>query len=336
MIPEPKCSNEEFVEFCYQRVLRRASDPQGREEKIAALNRGLSRLDLLLQFLDCPEFLSRASEWVPPGHFYSPIPNLQDIADRLKDLRLDAQACPNLDMRDNEQVRLLNALAAYYPDQPFSAKPSAPLRYYFDNDSFPYGDALVLYAMLRHFKPSQIIEIGSGYSSAVMLDTNDLFLEGSIRLTFIEPYPQRLYGLLSEDDKGHHRVVEQPVQKMPVAVFRELKAGDILFVDSTHVAKCNSDVLYVFFEIIPSLADGVLIHFHDIFWPFEYPAKWLQEGRAWNEAYFLRTFLEYNHRFQVVYGSSYMAHFHSDLLQEKMPLVMRNTGGSFWLKKLPA
>jgi len=100
------------------------------------------------------------------------------------------------------------------------------------------------------------------------------------------------------------------------------------------VSKLNSDVNRIFFDLLPSIKKGVLIHFHDIFWPFEYPKEWIREGRAWNEAYLLRAFLEFNDSYEIVFFVSYMHTFHTELLQEQMPLCLKNSGANIWIRKI--
>lgn len=121
---------------------------------------------------------------------------------------------------------------------------------------------------------------------------------------------------------------------MEIELFESLQANDILFIDSTHVCKTYSDVNRIFFEILPHLSSGVHIHFHDIFYPFEYPRKWVYEGRAWNEAYLLRAFLQYNSAFQVVLMNTYMEHFFDTFFDQNMPLCMKAKGGSIWIQKV--
>jgi hypothetical protein len=188
--------------------------------------------------------------------------------------------------------------------------------------------------MIRHLKPGKIIEAGSGFSSGVILDTNELFMGNAARCSFIEPYPARLKTLLKKDDKEKVSIYEKKLQEMPVEVFSELRENDILFIDSTHVSKFNSDVNYLIHVILPELANGVYIHFHDIFYPFEYPETWLLEGRAWNEQYILRAFLEYNTRFKIVLFNTYLEWKLKDELEERFPLIYKNTGGSIWIKKI--
>jgi predicted O-methyltransferase YrrM len=188
--------------------------------------------------------------------------------------------------------------------------------------------------MIRHARPRKIVEVGSGYSSCVILDTNEIFLNNTVNCTFIEPYPKRLFSLVKEDDKSHFELIEKNLQDVDLKQFQQLSNNDILFIDSTHVSKTNSDVNYILFKILPSLQPGVLIHFHDILYPFEYPKAWLYEGRAWNEAYILRSFLQYNSSFKIEFFNTFLEHFHSALFLEKMPLCMKNTGASIWLRKL--
>src|SRR5262249_3816423 len=112
-----------------------------------------------------------------------------------------------------------------------------------------------------------------------------------------------------------------------------LGANDILFIDSTHVSKLNSDVNYELFEILPALQSGVYVHLHDILYPFEYPLDWAEEGRGWNEAYLLRAFLAYNDEFEIVLFNDLVWLRFTDDLRRDFPLWGRNPGGSIWLRK---
>jgi hypothetical protein len=132
------------------------------------------------------------------------------------------------------------------------------------------------------------MEVGSGFSSAVMLDTNDLFFSGKIAFTFVEPYPERLLSLMTGEDRSHQEMLVRPVQEVALERFASLRANDILFIDSSHVAKIGSDVVHLLTNVLPMLNRGVIVHFPDIFWPFEYPEEWILEGRAWNENYVLK------------------------------------------------
>src|SRR5262245_967399 len=128
----------------------------------------------------------REGNWVPPGHFYSPIPLVEELKAREQIIWGEApRHLPSIDLNEEAQLEMFEELKRYYIDLPFQDKPQPHVRYYFDNTYFCYADAIVLYCMIRHLKPRKIIEIGSGYSSSVILDTNDLFFDGAISCTFV-------------------------------------------------------------------------------------------------------------------------------------------------------
>lgn len=234
----------------------------------------------------------------------------------------------------DEQLELFNNLKTYYQKLPFDIKKKDGLRYFLDNNAFVYCDGIILYCMIRHLQPKRIIEVGSGYSSCLILDTNKLYFNNEIQCTFIEPYPQLLLSLINVKEKVNFEIIQKNLQDIELGKFMELSAGDILFIDSTHVSKVNSDVNYIFSKILPSLKSCVFIHFHDIYYPFEYPKEWFYEGRAWNEAYVLRAFLQYNNAFKIIFFNSLMGHFYKNKFDDEMPLCVKNFGGSIWLKKL--
>ncbi len=290
---------------------------------------------VLLERDQAREELKKYGGFVPPGHFYSPIPSLDEIKIR-EDIIFEkiARKIPSIDLNEEEQMNLFARFKKYYDELPFKADKTDSLRYFFENPTYSYSDAIFLYCMIRHVQPKAIIEIGSGYSSCVTLDTNELFFNNNISCTFIEPYPQLLESLIKEDDKDKIEIICGKLQDVEVDKFASLSSGDILFVDSTHVSKVDSDVNYIFFEILPSLTNGVYIHFHDIFYPFEYPKEWIYEGRAWNENYILRAFLQYNRAFKVIFYNTFLEHFYEEKFMSEMPLCMKNKGGSIWLKKI--
>jgi hypothetical protein len=174
-----------------------------------------------------------------------------------------------------------------------------------------------------------VIEVGSGFSSAVMLDVRDRHLPDT-HLTFVEPYADRLRSLLTHADHSSVRIIETPVQDVDLKLFDELGEDDILFIDSTHVSKTGSDVNFEFFEIFPRLRPGVVIHLHDIFYPFEYPRGWVvDENRGWNELYLLRAFLASNQQYQMMlWLHLFMARGHQRLT------ALSPGSGSFWMRKL--
>jgi hypothetical protein len=269
-----------------------------------------------------------------PGHFYSPLPDPDEIRrDEARIFGSMPRTIAGIDLNEEEQLALLSSFVDYYRSLPFGERPSPNLRYGFDNPAYSYSDAIMLHCMIRHVRPHRIIEVGSGYSSCVTLDTNELFFDNRIRTTFIEPYPELLLSLVKEGDRSRIRVIPSRLQDVAPEEFEALEENDILFVDSTHVCKTGSDVNCLFFDILPRLRKGVHVHFHDIFFPFEYPKEWIYRGRAWNEAYLLRAFLQYNAAFRVVLMNTFMQHFHAGFFRENMPLCLKNPGGSIWLRR---
>lgn len=276
--------------------------------------------------IDAPQFM-------PPGHFYSPIAAVADVRRdeaRIFDRTSDPEA---IDLDEHGQLALLEKLLPHYQAMPFPEDRDPDFRYWFANPAYSYSDGTFLHCMIRESKPKRIIEVGSGYSSAMTLDTNERFFENSIRCTFIEPYPELLRSLLKRGDDHHIEIMPLRVQDVPLARFEELEAGDILFIDSTHVAKAGSDVPYLYFHVLPRLKRGVLVHIHDIFVGFEYPQPWVFEGRNWNEIYILRAFLMFNRAFRVLLFNTHLEQRHRAWFERKMPLCLKNEGGSIWLRR---
>jgi hypothetical protein len=246
----------------------------------------------------------------------------------------DSQPCPGIDIQVERQIDRLKTLSKHFRDFPFPPLPDSEFRYHYQNSMYGLGDGLLLYAFLRHYRPQQLIEIGSGFSSALMLDTVDRHPETQTRFTFIEPLPRRLQRLLRPQDTERCRIIRKNVQKVDLSFFKALNENDILFIDSSHVVKIGSDVSHILFEILPSLKRGVLVHFHDIWWPFEYPREMIMEGRIWNEPYFLRSFLQFNHTFEIIYFASYLEKVHREVFLEQTPDHLCGASGkSLWLRK---
>ena len=255
----------------------------------------------------------------PSGHYYSAYPSLAEIAqdgDRFF-LPEPPRALPGIDMREDAQIELCKILAPLARmDVPLNRTPG--WRYYLANNYFIALDFRVLAGMIRHLKPRRIVEIGSGFSSAGMLDVIEKHSLPTT-LTCIEPYPERLHDLIGSPPRDRCVIMETMVQKVDLAIFDELEAGDILFVDSSHSSKIGSDVNHIFFNILPRIKPGVVIHFHDILYPFDYPRDWVMKGFGWNEAYILRAFLQFNSSFELYFYNSFMTTFHSTLMREAFP-----------------
>jgi regulator of replication initiation timing len=282
--------------------------------------------ELLIKFGEVP--------FVPNGHFYSPIAAREEL---MRDAQRIFSTWPKtlygIDLREGAQLEVVREIASYYDSLPFQEERVDGLRYRYNNDAFGYADAIFLNGMIRHVRPKRIIEIGSGNSSAMTLDTNERWFNNSIECTFIDPYPAVLHSLLKPADRERVTIHPDRVQDVPLDVYDKLESGDILFIDSTHVSKIGSDVNHILFEVLPKIASGVYIHFHDIFYPFEYPRWWAEKGISWNELYMLRAFLQNNDSYEIVLFNNYIVHFHREYFEAHMPLCARNSGGSIWLRK---
>ena len=282
----------------------------------------------------------------PPGHFHSPIVSGSSLKDQAE---IDYSAdIPGVKLNIESQFALLVQLNSLYAANIFSDNKIRGSRYYLKNDYFSYSDGIFLNLVMRYFKPKHIIEVGSGFSSAAMLDTNEKFLHNEVKLSFIEPYPEeRLNKLKFGNDEC--TVYQAFVQHLGTGTFSSLSSNDILFIDSSHVSKYKSDLNYILFEVLPCLKPGVIVHFHDIFFPFEYPIEWLRQGRSWNEAYMLRAFLQYNDSFEIILFTSFLQGKFRSWFEMNMPLclsfheyiqlgqeihLMKTTGQSLYLRKL--
>ena len=272
--------------------------------------------------------------WVPPGHFYSPIVDLDEVRkdkERIFDRNRDV---PDIHLNEQGQIQLLEELSSFYPDLPFEKTQSNKNLYYYDNPYYSYGDAIVLACILRRFKPQRFVEFGSGFSSCVVLDVNRIFLNNEIKCTFIDPDPERLQGLIA--NCSHHlKIIKSRAQDINLSEISILKSNDIVLINSTHVTKAGGDVNFHLFELLPRLAPGVLIHFHDIFYPFEYPEEWFfDENRSFNENYILRAFLTENSKYEILFFNDFMKLRHLQLVKKTMPLFEENPGGALWIRKL--
>lgn len=262
--------------------------------------------------------------YAPPGHFYSPSTSRLD---RQRQGTWDSErsdSLPGIDLNLIGQSQLVPELAR-------AALTFQPRRWSLHNNTmFGSIDALVLHAWLSVTRPNRIIEIGSGFSTAVMLDAADSI--GTTRdITCIEPYPERLNSLLKGSDNLTLR--ESPVQDVDPAKFQELQAGDLLFIDSTHVAKPGSDVLYLMLEILPTLQAGVSVHVHDIFWPLSYRQDWLVEGRDWTEAYLLRALLTDSQVWRIEWFSDFIWQTQPELARKILPATLSDRPGSIFLRR---
>ena len=264
-------------------------------------------------------------------HYYEPLfhpRHLRRPLDRVRSL-------PGIDLDAAGQLALLERFDYAAELERLPRAPAAGTGFYYDNPNFPPGDSEYLYSMVRLFRPERIVEVGSGFSTLMMLEaiaaTRAADAQYRCDVRCIEPY--EMHWL---ERRPGVEVVRQRIEDVDAAIVTQLRANDILFIDSSHVIRPQGDVLREYLELLPLLAPGVLVHIHDIFTPRDYPVEWVvDEVRLWNEQYLVEAFLSFNRRFAVLGALNFLARDHPGRLAEKFPVFREKAGGcdpgSLWL-----
>jgi len=268
-------------------------------------------------------------------HYYEPLPEFSKIT---HEQVLQRRSSNCIDWHLDAQIDLIKELSVYSTEiQEVANEQASVSRFDFFNDFYFELDAAIYYALLRKVKPSNVIEIGCGYSTQIAAKAIAKNQQEGKRgkIICIEPYPE---PQLTEANL-EIQLISERVETIDLKVFEQLGVDDILFIDSTHTVKFGSDVCREILDILPIISSGVWIHFHDIFFPYDYPPKWLiEQRRAWNEQYMLEAFLAYNHKFEVVLANHWLsvdypqdvARLWSGVLDWKEPY---HHCGSLWLRK---
>ena len=272
-------------------------------------------------------------------HFYSPIPNLPELERR--NIWDKKSALTGIDFQVEKQVDLLRKLGAKYGDEcNWPPSPTSnPLDFYTENNSFSFGCAASLHTIIRKYRPARIIEIGSGNSSKIISAAlaRNATESTPAAYTIIDPYPADLIKTLPSIS----RVIEKKVEVTDIRGFDELDQNDLLFIDSAHTVRTGSDVNFLYLDILPRLAPGVIVHIHDINLPYEYPKVYFTNPAFrvfWTEAYLLQAFLSLNPNFEIMLAMHYLTHDHWDeyckTFQHLDPNVHKATSGSFWIRRI--
>lgn len=222
-------------------------------------------------------------------------------------------------------AEVLEAIESHAEELRLIAGGRGPAR--FDQDWFPRLDAAAAYAIVRGARPRRIVEIGSGHSTRFMAQAvRDGGL--STRITCIDPAPR---ASLAKLDVTHLAMLLRDAGPRP---FETLEAGDILFIDSSHIAMPGTDVDRLFLDVLPRLAGGVLVHVHDIVLPDAYPREW--QWRGYNEQLLVGGLLQ-GCAYDLVFSSHFVA---KTMLGERgagllsdLPLRRGALETSLWLRK---
>jgi hypothetical protein len=274
---------------------------------------------------------------ITPNHFYEPIPDSRTLT---PELWSNLSTPPGIELNEETQLDLLRNFANSFRGEyeSFPSEPPPDSRAFFiNNTTFESVDAEILYCMIRHFKPSRVIEVGSGFSTLVTaqaIQTNkERHKDYECDFTTIDPHPS---GVIEQGMPGSPTVIPRKVQEVPLDFFLTLEANDILFIDSSHMLKIGSDVHYEYLQLLPRIRKGVIVHIHDIFLPAEYPKKWVtEEFRFFNEQYLLQAFLTFNDHFEILWAGSWMHLYYSEELKAafKSYEPHRDWPGSFWMRR---
>lgn len=197
----------------------------------------------------------------------------------------------------------------------------------FDNSFFTSPDAEVLYCMVRRHRPKRIVEIGSGHSTRIIRMALE---DGNIdaRLTSIDPNPRVDIDSLADT------AIRDGVETVDdFAVFTELAANDVLFIDSSHELRAGNDMTHIYLRVLPLVATGVFVHIHDIFLPYDYRESWLiKEKVAFSEQYLVQVMLQSEANLEVIWPGYYLQRTVADFA-ERFPHMGSRDAQSLWLRK---
>lgn len=272
--------------------------------------------------------------------YYSPVPDILDLEQRKVWNRRSELA--GINFRPEAQVAFLTTLGKEFGhecDWPPNST-GDPHQFYTENNTFSYGCAASLHCVLRYFKPRRVIEIGSGNSSLVIsaaLSLNDQSSKSEpIEYIIVDPYPR---PIIEKGLPGLTQMVKKRVELLDTGFFDELRENDVLFIDSGHTVRIGSDINYLILDVLPRLAQGVIVHFHDVGLPFEYPKVYATNPQFrvfWTEAYLLQAFLCFNREYEILLAMAYLMAERIEAFRSAFPCYDPEKhiamSGSFWIR----
>jgi hypothetical protein len=270
---------------------------------------------------------------VIPRGYYAPVPDPDELTDADWERRSDLAG---IDLDLDAQVRFLrDELAAFVAEwEPARTGEWGSGRFYLDNGMYGPGDAELLYAMVRRFTPARMIELGSGFTTLAAAEAcaRNAADGASCRYDVYDPYPRDLVAPDAEWPTATH---ELRAQDVPGDAFLELGDRDLLIVDTTHVVKLAGDVNRVILDVLPRLAAGVVVHFHDIWLPWEYHRGLVAELGFWNEQYLLQAYLSGHPDWEVLLAAQALARERRTDLEAVVP-ALSGSGSqptNFWIRR---
>jgi hypothetical protein len=275
--------------------------------------------------------MSRLGLQVVVKSFYSPIPDLgalpRDVWERRSDL-------PGIELDLDGQLSFLErVLGPHVREFRPAHERAGDHGFHLDNPSYGPGDAETLFAWVRHARPRRVVEVGSGFTTLVIAEAarRNAADGHAPEVRVFDPYP----GVAGPGTPGVTEFHREPAQQIPLDVFTALERDDILVVDTTHTVKVGGDVNRIVLDVLPRLGAGVLVHFHDIFLPYEYPRAWPERyGLYWSEQYLLQAFLALNRDFRIELALHALTRVHRDRVAAVIPsLAAGGAPAAFWIRR---
>jgi Methyltransferase domain len=262
--------------------------------------------------------------------YYSPIPDLASLPDGVW-TRRDPMRGIDFDL-DAQMSFVESALSEPLRALVWGRDVAAGHAYEPVNDSYPVPDARVLYAMIRHLRPKLVVELGSGQTTRVAVQAcRENARDGAhTRVRAFDPFPT----VVDDSLPGLTELSRVRAQDVPDEVFAELRSGDVLLVDTTHSVKIASDVNHIFLRVLPLLEEGVIVHVHDIFLPYEYPRFFFEDyALYWAEQYLLQAFLAFNSSFEVLCAVHALGREQPQRMAAAGAQAQGEIGSSFWMRR---
>lgn len=272
-------------------------------------------------------------------HYYQPIPRYESVPEGVFE---EPGRYPGFAIDPEKTRATLAELARYGAEASWPREPRPLGEYTAANDNFGFSSAALLHSFIRANGARKVIEIGGGYSSLITmaaLEKNHGL--GGYHFACVEPFPSKWLKAAIAARNASATLIEKPVETLDPAVLADLGAGDILFIDSSHCVRLASDVNFLYLQVLPRLAPGVIIHIHDIYLPYEYPRVHFFGANKlfWNEQYLLAAVLSENRNFEILLPgffaqrnmeSEFKAAFpHYDSARDRKT-------SSFWLRRVGA
>jgi hypothetical protein len=249
---------------------------------------------------------------VTPNHYYSPVADINKLKNT-KQIWAKKSELPGLNTTIQQQTLILEQTCLPYQKEYLG---NSNYNYAVKNcfgPGFGYVEAQVYHSVIRAFKPKRIVEVGSGVSTYCALKASEMNLQKA-EIICIEPYPskelKRLDGIT---------IIQKQVQEVSASFFEELRENDVLFIDSSHTVKPGGDVNYLVLEVLPRLHKGVIVHFHDVFLPYDYQRDLLSSFCQWNETALLHAYLIYNNHIEILFCLSMLHYDAPEVLHKVFP-----------------